>query len=599
MKKGLILALTMVALVAMVLPVSAIAPIIEQLPSVIIGDNGDVSGSGASAQHLYRYTNIMNIATSAKVTWGNVDLGFGDAQKHAYYMSSDANVKAYTASAAVTQVSPADIAAIQTSGTKPATGREITGSNFFWLSLANNMSGATSVYTATPATNGLTAAQFTPSAAPAAFTLVLADGDFPTTAVAQSDFSVYTVAGSDDGFSGLAVQVYTAGFATGSDGWVWKNNTDPTLNNANHGTTAGSLTASLASNTSKPSFGTWTTGDGTNPKTMVPVVGATGNIFRGTFTISSTAANADNTPGYRVFYQSEAFTHLGGVSLNSMQSIVGQVFAPSTAGTKDVVVYWAPPFTLTEYSDTGKLATVQTGKDFRAYFLAFDLVGYEASDTGVLGLDNVNIEMIARPDASSSVISWGTGGTPFNSTLTTAGWSANTSGLGVGIGAGTANVSLANTITMQATAATTGIVSVGPFANATSLPAWTSDQLIRTNVTMASSNVNAAPTFRVLTLAVTSAGAVRAFTWVDAFTGDTAKGLYAPAGNTAPAAPATAGSNIECYLYTHVSNGGVLEPYVDCYTIGPVLHSGSGTSWPAETATLTMSKFQYELCATK
>ena len=42
----------------------AVSPIISNLPSVIIGDIGDVSGSGTTAMHLLRYENVLDLGAA-------------------------------------------------------------------------------------------------------------------------------------------------------------------------------------------------------------------------------------------------------------------------------------------------------------------------------------------------------------------------------------------------------------------------------------------------------------------------------------------------------------------------------------------------------
>jgi len=62
MKKGMTIALLMVAMVALAASTSAMAPTINELPAVIIGDAGDVSGAGTTALHLLRYENVIDLS---------------------------------------------------------------------------------------------------------------------------------------------------------------------------------------------------------------------------------------------------------------------------------------------------------------------------------------------------------------------------------------------------------------------------------------------------------------------------------------------------------------------------------------------------------
>lgn len=611
MKKGLILALTMVAMVALVLPASAIAPIIEPLPGVVIGDAGDTDGSGATIKHLFRYTNIMNIADSDKITWGNVDLGFGNDQKHAYYMSTPTGqIQASTAQRLVTEITAGDIAAMESTGARPAFEKEITdnGGNggtpdFFWLSLANNMSAATNAYTATAAANGRLLSEYT-TLAPAVVTLVLADGDFPTTAVAQADFDVYTVAGEEDGFSGGGVQVYAEGFSADANGWFWKfdNPGGGILSTPAGVWSGGALTMQRGTNSSAIYYGTWASGlpggvSGAEPVVPVTAADMTGSILRATFTMTSSAANAVDTPGFRLFYLSEAFTHLGGISAVSGAWVGSSVLGPNSSAPKDIKVYWTPQFAFSEMGDSGKLATVTAGNDLRDYFINFDMIGYEGSDSGILGLSNVLVEKIARPDSGTALVKWGGSDNAFNGSLSTFGWNNSNQDASGGLGLGTANIGATSIVLNAISANNAGYKAVGLFANASALPAWQSAKLIRMSTTIANSAADNAPTFRILTLAVkpTDGGGL-APTWVDAFGSDVARSVWTPSAGDNVAPPA-GGAAVETYIYTHTAgagaDAGVLAPQIDCYATG--LQSG----WPAQSANLTISKVDYVECLTQ
>lgn len=595
MKKGL-LALMVVAMVAMAVPAGALAPTIETLPAVIIGDAGDTFDDGGTTLHLFRYNNILDISASNKITWNNADLGFGTGQMHAYYLMESAGspIMASTSQRFVDQATPADIAAIQSDGTRPAAAAEITddagdggASDFFYLSLVNNPSAATDSYTATAEANGRPAADY--NFDPEVMTLALVDGDFPTTAVSTADMTIYTVAGEEDGFSPAAIEVVDIDFANNQNNWVFQTNATFQTPGNSVGDLGLTIQGAGTASTSNIYFGSWASsiaGAVAQPIIDVDEAAQAGMAFRGTFTLAGSAATAAASPGYRIMYSAEGFTHLGGIAIFALPDT--GFIAPSQAGAIDIMVYWQPPFSLTEYGDAGVLATVQSGKDFRDYIINFDMVDFVAADTGAVGLQNMLVELISEPEVSSSMIAWGGGQTSFSGDLNVSGWTALSQDP-AGLGLGSATVG-ANSITLTAGSAATGYQAVGMFGTASALPTWSSDELVRVQSTLATSLTNGTPTLRLLVLPVDSGGAGTAVTWFDVYGGETAKTLYSP--GTAPAAPASGGSTINSFCYTHTAPAGAkLSPFVDCYNVGAV------GSWPSATATVTLSSYAFDVVA--
>jgi len=596
MKKGL-LALMVVAMVAMAVPAGALAPTIDPLPAVIIGSAGDTADSGGTTLHLFRYNNILDISATSRITWNNADLGFGPEQMHAYYMMESAisPIKASTSQRLVSQISAGEIALIQSDGTRPSAAKEITDdagnggvADFWFLSLVNNASGATDSYSATAAANGSSAAAY--NFDPEVLTLVLVDGDFPTTALAQAETTIYTVADAEDGWSPAALEVLNLNFANNQNNW-WYNPNLPggaqTLAASSVGDLGLTMNGVASSNVV---YGAWVSStNGTAAQAVVDVDAAAqaGLVFRGTFTLAGSAATQDTTPGYRVMASSEGLTHLAGLAVFAVEGF----FGPSQAGNTDAIVYWQTPTTLTEYGDAGALAGgIQTGVDFRDYILEFDLIDFVPADTGQIGLLNCLVELVAEPEVVSNVITWGSGNTAFDGDLQVSGWvnSASDGGL-AGVTVGTANIT-ANSITMTAGTSSFGYKAIGMFGTASALPAWTSDQLVRVQSQWATSVTNATPTWRMLTLPVNSTGATGAVTWFDVYDNIAIKPLYTP--GTIAAAPAAGGSTLNSFIYTHTAlAGGKLSPNIDCYNIG------ASNGWPSATATLTLSAYGYDVVA--
>ena len=78
-----------------------------------------------------------------------------------------------------------------------------------------------------------------------------------------------------------------------------------------------------------------------------------------TATVTGTATSATLSPGWRLYYAADAFTHMGGISATTYASDGDGVHAPYDDGTAhplDVHLYWAVPYELTEYGDGETLA---------------------------------------------------------------------------------------------------------------------------------------------------------------------------------------------------------------------------------------------------
>ena len=124
MKKGLILALLVVAMVALVLPVSARAPIIKSLPTIIIGDaDDDASGNG-----ILRFPAALDLKDTKFVDWNN-DESYTSDTFHAYLYPVDSpaatDIVAYNATRIIGTLTTPEYTALL-GGTMPAPDTRIT-----------------------------------------------------------------------------------------------------------------------------------------------------------------------------------------------------------------------------------------------------------------------------------------------------------------------------------------------------------------------------------------------------------------------------------------------------------------------------------------
>jgi hypothetical protein len=165
MKKGFLLALLMVAMLAIAVPASAMAPTIHDLPSVVIGDAGDVATVGTDSVSLLRYTDIIDLASPTYIETNNGD---GTDKLHVYYSLGgveDSDVKASGptgASALLLGLNAGEIAALDT-GSAPAAKDIFTANNMLSLIVDIQDGGRTApgnAYDATVAANGATTTIF-------------------------------------------------------------------------------------------------------------------------------------------------------------------------------------------------------------------------------------------------------------------------------------------------------------------------------------------------------------------------------------------------------------------------------------------------------
>jgi hypothetical protein len=602
MKKGLVLTLVLMAMVALVTPVSAMAPIIQELPTVIIGDAGD-SHTGTQTVYLMRYLNAVDLSSASVIQRRN---GYTDDKFHVYFSQDAAEVPQVAASgppggAIVSGLTPAEASDLINGVAAPPAGAEIVdgAGGYFWLSLINTTinPGATSAYDLAPDVDGVLRPYPANSADPGTATLTIyaLEDDLPTTLVAVDTMVVVSISDANDGYFGGLESVYSADFEGDTDGWLAVFQGDGTTlieaTPVESGTAIGFQGRSDAP--SGGELGVWNTwfmsDDGTAPKFLLPGDQATmgTDIYQLRALCSSTAGSPANSPGYRIFYTNRMFTHFGGMMVLTFDFMGDSILAPSaTTGDVQARVYWAPPYDMNEMADGEGMESLLGADDARDYSIMFDIIDIETADTGVVAMESIDIYTMPRPADATADIAWGTGGTNFNDG--TLGWVAATAAPDATFSLGTAVVNAGN-FTLNCGTGTDGYAGVAP--DLTTAPSiadvsvpQNANALTRVSLTMSTSNVNATPNFRVLVTDLSDTLGLLSPMWFDMYMSVVIKGVYAP--GTLYGVPKTSGSDIETYAYGHTpgtgANAGNLLPSVDAY------HGGAmPNGWPTEDATYT------------
>jgi hypothetical protein len=618
MKKGFIFALLMVGMVAMTMPAGALAPVMPTMPDIVIGDAGDIAGSGTPALRLLRYINVADLAGAI----GRPNNPSTASALSVWYTSGDTSglLKASNAAAIVEPMTSAEASALTSTGAQPPTAKKIGGAA--WLSLIYGKPGAgastypTSAISATPTSNGATSAQYSTKGIttnPITLRLYAIDSDSLTTAVGTTNpFKVYARIDAEDGFSPADV-AYTADFEGGVDGWTTL--TYPALSPPYQVATGFSQTATAIGHTGVASFSSGNTGayaqwySPVTPPT-VDVTGSAGKIFKATMTMSGDAAAAGGTPGFRFLYLSTGFCHVGGFQVYSLNGSGLPVNNLPFSGTQKVVrMAWETPYDLSDYGDGGQLDHVANASiDLRDYYVIFDLVQLEAGETASIMMEDFTITRSPRPLDAAPVLKYGAAsaningaGIAFSVPASQGGWQVLPGDFGTGFGEGTATVGADTMLLNRGTAGGadgSGFKQVAPFATATNMPAWASNQLLRYSIRIAASNPLAYPAMRFFLLPYSGVGltaTLQDLVWVDSFDGTGMRGWYGPSGRTAlGGSPKSGGSLLRFYAYSHTAASGspIILPSMDIAQ-GPITNYNGWTG--ATDSNMTVSAYSVEV----
>ena len=604
MKNGLVLLLLMVALVAMTVSAGAMAPVVGPLPAVIIGgaDAVDQATPGVTVDvNLLRYVNVFNLADPGVITRRtNPD----DATKLSVWYTvsgtSAATLKASNKSAVKEPITEAEIDSISSATARTAiASKKINTNTDTWLSLIEDTGtlGAGGAEDQNVEDNGVSSGSLQSVVGQKRITLYAIDvtGDAPN-AVGSGGFDVYSLLASNDGLyprtnicndaTPSDPDAYDKWFKTGTRGY---NQTASSV-----GFTGVSLYSGTAPNKMTYQYSTWA-------RYISPVVNDIGTIYEAKATMEGSATNGVNTPGFRLWFIANSGVHSGGVHAVTISGLTGLLQnIPIATAPKEIRAYWSAPRELVDMEDDGFLET-SGSNDKREYALQFDMVqeGAEIEDAGkTIIMTAFNLDMIPRPVSVVPAIQWGEGFRPMNKSAVDVddGFVFDDSQpVPTGFSRGFGSVGYSN-ITMGMGAVNAAYAKVYPAGGTyATCPAWTSGKLIRTTwnmqavnppgVALAATNV---PSFRLQMFGLNSAtfmpSAIRAD---NVFQYDavraTKPSVTNPVHPIMSGTPKAAGSDIECYFYTHTAPniaGMVVHPMIDVIQSNRSLTGNTGVVTP-------------------
>jgi len=615
MKKGLIVALLMAAMVALLaVAVHANAPIISGLPDVVIGDAD--AGDNNGTKYLMRYNNVLNLAKPDVVNWNNPTYTTDTFHAYLYADASPApqtTIQASTRDALKPNLSLSDYTRL-VGGLAPASSAAeftsyVSPSNqFFWLSLidqginAVSSNPATNTYTATAASNGVPRASYpggTPYAKTNAMRLVAAVTSGTTKMVMSSAaFDVWAVSGATDGTSS---SVDVVNETNPKQYWVWAPNGDPTFANGATGSSTNGVGFAVATDATKLTYASWLRANSAGSVFVTPFGGALGLTkpvveMRPTMRIASGAASA--SPGYRFLALNAAYTNMVAVLYQSggfggTEPTPSPANMPGTGADAFGYLMVAPPMNASEMANGQRIALgswltgPNAGKDGRDYQFSFDLVNLAASgDTNaLLTLEALRVRTFETPGAGTSQVTLN----DFNNWVLVAGTT--------GFEAGTTAKSASSVILGAGTDPTKAYFAAAiPATSAvkTAFPVVTG-KTVRLRTTVKSSDVNTAPNVLQYLACMTSADVQRtSIQWwniVGAVAPIGAKPLTrTPSTATSPGSiPSASAVTVDAYAYmgTAVAAGDYVLPYIQVYTAG--VYTGGSGGWPGLTGNITIS----------
>jgi hypothetical protein len=644
MKKGLILALMVLVAVAMVMPVSANAPIVKPLPKIIIGDSDAGDYDSGSDRGIMRYIGALDL--NAFINWNNDD--YTSDLLHAYLAydgTPAAEVQAINAFGVIPTLSDAALTAMLASGVPVADSRitsysAVDGYSSFDLSLLNtSLDGGTTI-TADPtntspafiAANGhvvtglnyeqttemwlaagvTSASNQVVFAAPKALTVVSKSGASDDKQLSVLEHQNYQFASSNDGwtFSVPAGTSFTP--ATRRD----FNTSDGTGPGFDFGTGVTQLThaqwASAANLTAD--------------STMA------GRVYRALYTLNGSAASAGAAASYRVTARQVALAHFIKFQVQTRYTPFGQAAVENQPGdevnapfgTTDVTarLYWAVPTQLTGMGDAEYLATQGgTSGDLRNYRVTYDALA-SGNDTGVQTLDEMLVQSFEAPAASGQELAWGqpsqvnTGrasGDAFNLATASGGvWKQVNAFAGFTLGSYTEG---ATTVVYACNAGAANApkytgAAANEFANLNKILSPVQNSLYRLVWEVSTSNQEATPYYRANVSSIWVVGTttnLKNVGWNEFFnlnSGFAHQPNFKYTGQTvAPLAPAATSSGqpsiLESYIYSHdlpSTGDSYIYPAFDAVDVG---NFAGSLVWPAPNASLTLHYVAWENLGTE
>jgi len=618
MKKGFMLALLVVAMVALVLPVSGRAPIIKSLPVIIIGDLDPLNHDGDSNKGIMRFAGALDLQNTATVDWNN-DESYTADSFHAYLYPADASpataVKPYITGRIVDTLLPDEYADALSATDTPSTTTDIMSwagdpALTNWLVNlfdAGRHPGITDPAAAAPATQGETPdAGYTKEVA---MKLVCGVTSGTVLAASAADLTVRCQSNDNNEVVVKFAPVVDYDFTGSAEGWVWTTNA---LYPAPASTTAGSGSTGVGFIQASTLSASFTYAGWFSPTaSVIPCSNAELNtVYRAEATLESTSTSPDTALGYRFRYWNKGFAHQGFVRSYSTGAPIATdaVNVPYAGNPMTVKAFWAARPDLGDMADhEGQHEGFTAAGDVRPYRVAIELFGC-AGEQGTLTLEALSVTRFARPAAVTPEVTWGTGGIAFDST---AGGFTNTNAVESEWNVGTATLGTSNAVlSLGGTEKTKRYVGRKPNA-ATGFDAQikpVSDHLYRFSVTVACGSPTAVPCYRIVVnslmhlTATPTVNTSRNIMWVDWFAFSNTmlsgnKNTYKPTQQVnCPFAPATSGSVIDSYVYSHnvaatAAGTTIFLPILDVFDSGVF---GTGTPWPDANTPMTYSAATWE-----
>ena len=623
MKKGLILALLVVAMVALVLPVSARAPIIKSLPTIIIGDADD--DAGTPPKGILRFPAALDLKSQSVVDWNN-DESYTSDTFHAYLYPVDSpaatDIVAYNATRIIGTLTTPEYTALLGIGTMPAPDTRITSYTSptvqNWavnLFDAGRHPAILSPATADPATQGELLDTYSKEVA---MKLVCGVTSGTTLVVSQADLTVKSQSGQNDQRILTFTEVRNYSFTGSNDGWEYSTfgqgyTTAPPTTSGPGSTGIGYVvsTGVVLGDPTKCMYSRWMT----PPATSLPCTNAEGGkVYRATATLESTSTSPATALGYRLRYTSNGFAHQGFMLVETTGGFLANDVAnvPYAGNPFTAKLFWAPRPDLGDMADGEGQTIVFGGGQFRVYRLAWEVLGW-TGEQGTLTMESMFVDSFAKPAATTKVVAWGSGSgeIPFNAADTAGGM--QTRDVVAGFTDGSIAATAANgVITLTGAEKTKRYVGIKPnYQGVLANVKPVEKHLYRFSATLACGSRTAVPTYRVVInsqlvppLPAPQIGAQRNIGWIDWFSfcstegaGGKQVGNFLPGQTVAPEAPATgAGSLIDVYVYSHL-----IAPTTAGTTVFiPILNSvdsgwyGTGSVWPDPVTAMTWSAAGWE-----
>jgi len=152
-------------------------------------------------------------------------------------------------------------------------------------------------------------------------------------------------------------------------------------------------------------FASWNLGlDATGP-TLFPMPGNSTDVpatklYEAELRMRCDAASANLCPGYRFEFTNIGYTSFGGVEVSTSDA----ANAPYADHDFWVTLLWEVPYGCLDMGETGMMADwpLNPGTDYRDYTLLFDLFHNQYLDYGVMTVEEVRVQAIDKPTASTT-----------------------------------------------------------------------------------------------------------------------------------------------------------------------------------------------------